>query len=195
MKKLMSFLTATAVLFATTASAQTKWKIDKVHSSLRFNVSHMTVSEVEGTFKTWDGTVENTKPDFSDAKISFTIDVNSIFTDQENRDNHLKSDDFFNAAKYPTIKFESTSMQALGGNKYKLTGNLTIRDVTKTVSWDVTYGGTLVGQRGTKAGFKATTTVDRMAYGLKWDRVTEAGGLVVGKDVEVTVKLELDQVK
>jgi polyisoprenoid-binding protein YceI len=155
----------------------------------------MTVSEVEGTFKTWDGTVENTKPDFTDAKIAFTIDVNSIFTDQENRDNHLKSDDFFNAAKYPTIKFESTSMQALGGNKYKLTGNLTIRDVTKTVSWDVTYGGTLVGQRGTKAGFKATTTIDRMAYGLKWDRVTEAGGLVVGKDVEVTVKLELDQVK
>ncbi|MBZ5857495.1 YceI family protein [Flavihumibacter profundi] len=195
MKRWKSILAVVAIFLAGTVSAQTKWKVDKVHSSVRFSVTHMTISEVEGTFKTWDGTIENTKPDFTDAKIAFTIDVNSITTENENRDNHLKSDDFFNAAKFPAIKFESTTMQSLGNNKYKLNGNLTIRDITKPVSFDVTYGGTLTGSRGTKAGFKATTTIDRMAYGLKWDRATEAGGLVVGKDVEVTIKLELDQIK
>ena len=182
-------------LFANSLSAQTKWKLDKNHSNVRFSVSHMVVSESEGTFKIWEGSVENVKSDFSDAKISFSIDVNSINTDNENRDKHLKSDDFFNAEKFPTIRFESTSMQALGNNKYKLNGNLTIREVTKPVSFDVTYGGSITGQRGTKAGFKATTTINRFDYGLKWDRATETGGLVVGKDVDVTVKVELDQVK
>ncbi|HEY8396783.1 MAG TPA: YceI family protein, partial [Flavihumibacter sp.] len=109
--------------------------------------------------------------------------------------NHLKSDDFFNAEKYPTIKFEGTSMKPLGNNKYELTGNLTIRDVTKQVTWNVTHGGILAGSRGKKAGFKATTTINRFDYGLKWDRATETGGLVVGKEVEITVKLELDEVK
>ncbi|KIC96332.1 YceI family protein [Flavihumibacter solisilvae] len=195
MKKWKMLLFVAGSLFATSLSAQTKWKLDKNHSNVRFSVSHMVVSESEGTFKIWDGSVENGKPDFSDAKISFSIDVNSINTENENRDKHLKSDDFFNAEKYPTIKFESTSMQSLGNNKYKLNGNLTIREVTKPVTFDVTYGGSIAGQRGTKAGFKATTTINRFDYGLKWDRATETGGLVVGKDVDVTVKVELDQVK
>lgn len=194
MKRMKTMLAAAALLIAGTVSAQTKWKLDKTHSNVRFTVTHMTVSEVEGSFKIWDGSVENTKSDFSDAKISFTIDVNSVNTDNENRDKHLKSDDFFNAEKFPAIKFESTSFQPLGGNKYKLNGNLTVRDITKPVTFDVTYGGTITGQRGTKAGFKAVTTIDRLAFGLKWDRATEAGGLVVGKDVEVSVKIELDQV-
>ncbi|HOA36854.1 MAG TPA: YceI family protein [Flavihumibacter sp.] len=184
-----------ALMLSTNLSAQTKWTLDKTHSSVRFSVSHMVVSEAEGTFKSWNGTVENTKPDFTDAKIAFTIDVSSINTDNENRDNHLKSPDFFDAQKFPTIKFESTSMQALGDNKYKLNGNLTIKDVTKPVTFDVTYGGSITGQRGTKAGFKATTTINRFDYNLKWDRATETGGLVVGKDVEITVKIELDQAK
>ncbi|MCA0397555.1 MAG: YceI family protein [Bacteroidetes bacterium] len=184
-----------ALMLNTNLSAQTKWTLDKTHSSVRFSVSHMVVSEAEGTFKSWNGTVENTKPDFTDAKIAFTIDVSSINTDNENRDNHLKSPDFFDAQKFTTIKFESTSMQALGDNKYKLNGNLTIKDVTKPVTFDVTYGGSITGQRGTKAGFKATTTINRFDYNLKWDRATETGGLVVGKDVEITVKIELDQAK
>lgn len=195
MKRWKLLLAATALFAGITASAQTKWKLDKSHSSVRFSVTHMVVSEAEGTFKMWDGTVEHSKPDFSDAKISFTVDVNSINTDNERRDGHLKSDDFFNAEKFPTMKFESTSMQFLGGNKYKLNGNLTIRDITKPVSFDVTYGGILAGSRGRKAGFKATTTINRFDYNLKWDRATETGGLVVGKDVEVTVKVELDEVK
>ncbi len=172
----------------------TKWTVDKPHSFVKFSVSHMVVSEAEGTFKVFDGTVEHTKADLSDAKINFSIDVNSINTENENRDKHLKSDDFFNAEKFPTMKFESTSLQPLGNNKYKLTGNLTIRDITKPVTFDVTYGGTITSQGKTKAGFKATTTLNRFDYNLKWSAATETGGMVVGKEVEVSLKLELNKV-
>lgn len=195
MRKLNLLMLTTALALGMSATAQTKWKLDKGHSSVRFSVNHMVVSEAEGTFKMWDGTVEHGKDDFSDAKINFTVDVNSINTDNERRDGHLKSDDFFNAEKYPTIKFESTSMKPLGNNKYELKGNLTIRDVTKPVTFQVSHGGVIAGGRGRKAGFNATTTINRFDYNLKWDRATETGGLVVGKDVEVTVKVELDEVK
>jgi polyisoprenoid-binding protein YceI len=195
MKKMNLLLAGLVSLAFMGAQAQTNWKLDKVHSSIRFSVSHMVVSESEGTFKAFDGTVSNTKADFSDAKINFTIDVNSIATENEGRDKHLKSDDFFNAEKYPTIKFESTSLKPLGGNKYKLTGNMTVRDVTKPVEFDVTYGGVINTQRGRKAGFKATTTINRQDFNLKWSRTVEAGGLAVGNDVEVVIKVELDEVK
>jgi polyisoprenoid-binding protein YceI len=173
----------------------TKWAVDKAHSSVKFSVTHLVISEVEGSFKIFDGNVENSKDDFSDAKINFTIDVNSVNTDNENRDKHLKSDDFFNAEKYPSMKFESNSFALVAGNKYKLTGNLTIRDVTKPVTFDVTFGGIAKTQRGNKAGFKATATINRFDYNLKWSAATETGGLVVSKDVEITVKLEMNEVK
>ncbi|MBL7767862.1 MAG: YceI family protein [Flavipsychrobacter sp.] len=195
MRKLNLLMMTAALALGMSATAQTKWKLDKGHSSVRFSVNHMVVSEAEGTFKMWDGTVEHSKDDFSDAKINFTVDVNSINTDNERRDGHLKSDDFFNAEKFPTMKFESTSMKPLGNNKYELKGNLTIRDVTKPVTFQVTHGGVLAGSRGRKAGFKATTTINRFDYNLKWDKATETGGLIVGKEVEVTVKVELDEVK
>ena len=171
-----------------------KWSVDKSHSFIKFSVSHMVVSEAEGTFKVFDGTVEHTKADFSDAKINFTVDVNSINTENENRDKHLRSDDFFNSEKFPTMKFESTSLQPLGNNKYKLIGNLTIRDVTKPVAFDVTYGGSITSKGKTKSGFKATTTINRLDYNLKWSAATETGEMVVGKDVEISVKLELNKV-
>jgi polyisoprenoid-binding protein YceI len=175
--------------------AATKWAIDKTHSNVKFTVTHLVISEVEGYFKIFDGSMEHSKPDFSDAKINFSVDINSINTDNENRDNHLKSDDFFNAQKFPQMKFESTSFTPLGNNNYKLTGNLTIRDVTKPVTFDVTYGG--IANMGTtvKSGFRAKTTINRFDYGLKWDKATETGGLVVGKDVNITVNAELNQVK
>lgn len=168
-----------------------KWSLDKAHSNVKFTITHLVVSEVEGTFKLFDGSMENTKNDFSDAKISFTVDVNSINTDNDYRDKHLKSDDFFNAEKYPSMKFESTSFTPQGGNKYKLAGNLTIRDVTKPVVFDVTYGGTVTAMGGERVGFKAKTTINRFDYNLKWDKATEAGGLVVSKEVEITVNVEL----
>jgi len=194
MKRVLSLVIAGALLAGTAASAQTKWTVDKGHSNVKFSVTHMVVSEMEGTFKVFDGTMEHTKDDFSDAKINFTIDVASVNTDNERRDNHLKSDDFFNVEKFPKMSFTSTSVKALGNNKYELTGNLTIRDVTKPVTFQVTHGGVLNTSRGAKAGFKATATINRFDYNLKWDRATEAGGLVVGKDVAIQVNVELDKV-
>ncbi len=185
---------AIAALAGLSASAQTKWTVDKTHSNVKFTVTHMVVSEMEGTFKVFDGTMENTKPDFSDAKVNFSIDVASVNTDNERRDGHLKSDDFFNAEKFPKMTFVSTSVKPLGNNKYELAGNLTIRDVTKPVVFQVTHGGVLTTSRGAKAGFKATTTINRFDYNLKWDRATETGGLVVSKDVEIQVNVEMDKV-
>ena len=173
----------------------TKWTLDKSHSNLKFTVTHMVVSETEGSFKIFDGTIEHTKPDMSDAKINFTVDMNSINTENENRDKHLKGDDFFNAEKYPTATFVGKSFKPLGDNKYELTGDLTIRDVTKSVKFAVRFGGIATSSRGDKAGFKATTTINRFDYNLKWDRATEAGGLVVGKDVDITVLLEMNKAK
>lgn len=173
----------------------TKWTLDKSHSNLKFTVTHMVVSETEGSFKIFEGSVEHTKADMSDAKINFTVDINSINTDNENRDKHLKSDDFFNAEKYSIATFVGTSFKPLGNNKYELIGNLTIRDITKPVKFDVRFGGIAASTRGDKAGFKATTTINRFDYNLKWDRTTEAGGLVVGKDVDVTVLLEMNKAK
>lgn len=188
-------LVAGALLVGNAAGAQTKWKVDKTHSNVKFSVQHMVISEVEGNFKMFDGTMENTKADFSDAKINFSVDVASVNTDNENRDGHLKADDFFNAEKFPKMTFVSTSVKPVGTGKYQIAGNLTIRDVTKPVVFDVTHGGVIKTQRGSKAGFKAKTTIDRFAYGLKWSRTTEAGGLAVGKDVEIVVNVEMDSVQ
>jgi polyisoprenoid-binding protein YceI len=168
----------------------TNWTIDKPHTNAKFSVSHLVISDVEGLFKTIDGSMTFSKADFSDAKIDFTVEVASLSTDNEMRDNHLKSDDFFNAAKFPQIKFTSTSFTPLGDNKYKLVGNLTIRDITKSVSFDVKYGGTITAMGGTHIGFKATTTLNRFDYNLKFDKTTPDGANIVGKDVEITVNVD-----
>jgi polyisoprenoid-binding protein YceI len=166
------------------------WTVDKAHTSVKFTVSHLVISDVEGRFKTFDGTMESSKADFSDAKINFTVDVASVNTDNENRDNHLKSPDFFDAAKFPQMKFVSTSFVPLGDNKYTLVGNLTIRDVTKPVSFDVKFGGTAVAMGGTHAGFKATTKINRFDFNLKWNNTTDVGGAVVGSDVEIKIDVD-----
>ena len=175
------------------ADAASKWSIDKAHSNVKFSATHLVVSEVDGSFKIFDGGMENTKPDFSDAKINFTVDVNSVNTDNDMRDKDLKSDNFFNAEKYPAMKFQSTSFTPEGGNKYKLAGNLTIRDITKPVVFDVVYGGTAVMMGKTKIGFRAKTTINRFDYNLKWNKATEAGGLVVSKDIDLAVNVEMNK--
>jgi polyisoprenoid-binding protein YceI len=176
-------------LSASSPDQATNWTLDKPHTNVKFSVSHLVISDVDGKFKSFDGTMTNTKPDFSDAKINFSADVSSISTDNDQRDAHLKSDDFFNEAKFPQIKFESTSFVPLGNNKYTLVGNLTIRDVTKAVTFDVKYGGT-VNMYGTHIGFKATTTINRFDYNLKFSATTESGGMVVGKDVDITLNVD-----
>lgn len=198
MKTTAKYLTAVlfSILISGTIFAQTKWNLDNSHSNVKFTVTHLVISEVDGFFKTFTGTMTSSKPDFTDAQIEFSVDVASINTENDGRDNHLKSDDFFNAEKYPKMIFKSISMKKISGNKYELVGDLTIRDVTKKVKFAVTYGGTVKDPWGnTKAGFKATTTINRLEYGLKWNTLTEAGGAVVGPDVDITINASFTQAK
>ena len=192
MKKLTLFFAFALIFQFSTFAQTTNWALDASHSSVQFSVSHLVISETTGKFKKYDVSVQADKADFSDAKISFTADVNSIDTENADRDKHLKSDDFFNAEKFPQIKFVGKSLKKGKGNNYTLTGDLTIRDVTKSVTFDVVYGGTVKDPWGnTKAGFKIVGKVSRQAYGLKWNTLTEAGGAVVGDEVEFTCKIEL----
>lgn len=190
MKKVFLFLVAVSISVA--SFAQTKWTVDPMHSFVNFSVKHSGISFVDGSFKKFDGSFVSAKEDLTDAKVNFTVDVNSISTSVEMRDNHLKTDDFFNAEKYPTMTFESTTFKKIKGNTYALAGKLTIRDVTKNVVFAVTYGGTAKDQQGnTKAGFVATTNINRLDYNIKFDP-TGAG---VGKDVTITLNLQFAQAK
>jgi polyisoprenoid-binding protein YceI len=192
MKRTTSVLIA--ILIATAfVSAQSEWKLDKVHSSITFSVRHMVISDVVGSFKDFAIDLKSEKDDFSDAQVQCTIKVGSISTDNERRDGHLKSDDFFNAEKFPEIKFKASSFEKLGDNKYKITGDMTIRDVTKTVTFDATLNGTLKTNRGVLSAWKATTTINRFDYNLKWNKTLETGGLMVGQDVIITMNLELNK--
>lgn len=192
MKNLTTIL---SLAMSTMAFAQTNWKLDNSHSNVKFAVEHLAVSETEGNFKSFDGTLVSKNADFTDADINFTVDVKSINTDNEMRDKHLQGDDFFNAEKYPQMKFKSSSFKKVSGNKYILEGDLTIRDVTKKVKFDVVYRGTQKDPYGnTKAGFKATGSIKRMEYGLKWNVMTEAIS-VVADDVNIVVNLEYAQAK
>jgi hypothetical protein len=191
-------LTAFAAVTMLATQAQSTWKVDAVHSNVRFNVSHLVVSEVEGSFKKFEGNCVNPNAgdDFSKATIDFSIDVATINTDNEMRDNHLKGDDFFNAEKFPQMKFKSKSMTKTGDKTYKLVGDMTIRDVTKPIELTVTYGGTVKDPYGnTKAGFKVQGTINRIAYGLKWNQLTEAGGSIVGEEVSFRANLEMTKQK
>jgi polyisoprenoid-binding protein YceI len=191
--KQFGMLFAAVMLAASIGSAQGAWKMDKVHSSVQFSVKHMVISTVTGAFKDFSVDLKSDKPDFSDASVSAVIKVASISTDNTMRDGHLKSDDFFNAEKFPEIKFVSTKFEKVGDNKYKITGNLTIRDVTKEAVFDATLGGTMKTDRGTLAAWSATTVVNRFDYNLKWNKALESGGLIVGQDVTVTLNLELNK--
>jgi polyisoprenoid-binding protein YceI len=191
MKKIS--LVLITLLFATIAiSAQTSWSIDKSHSEIGFSVSHMVISDVEGQFHKYDATVETDGDNWENAKVNFTIDVASIDTDNEDRDNHLRSDEFFNAEKYPHITFVSKSMKKVDDNKYELTGDFTMRDVTKEITLDVTHRGTVTDPWGnTRAGFKIEGSVDRQDYGINWDKTLDTGGLVAGNEVEFNIGVEL----
>ena len=182
-----------ALIVSGSVFAQTKWDLDKAHSSLTFSVVHMTVAETTGTFN--DYTVDVTSPaeDFNGADVTFTAKTASINTQNERRDGHLKSPDFFDAEKFPDITFKGILSKAAG--KYQLKGKLTVKDVTKDVTWDVTYRGTLKGEKFTKAGFKMIGKIDRFEYNLKWDAKVETGGLVVGQEVEFVANIELNLAK
>jgi polyisoprenoid-binding protein YceI len=188
MKKL--FILFAGLSLAATASAQ--WTFDKAHSSINFSVTHMVVSEVDGSFKDFTGEVKSDKPDFSDLSVNFTIQVASVNTEDDKRDGHLKSADFFDAAKYPTITFKSTSVKKISDKKLELEGDLTMHGVTKKVKWDVKYNGTIKDPYGNnRAGFKATTTINRKDYGVSWNKTLDSGGVAVSDEVNLTVNTEI----
>ena len=150
------------------------------------------ITNVTGTFSKFDATLDADKEDFSDAKVTFEADINSISTNNEQRDGHLKSDDFFNAEQFPKMTFESTAITKKNDEDYELDGNLTIRDITKPVKLNVVYGGTMTDPWGqTKAGFEITGKINRKEFGLKWTAVTEAGGIVVSDDVRLNVQIQM----
>lgn len=189
-----SFLSiALSLLVIAGAQAQTNWSFDKTHSNIGFTVTHMVIAEVSGSFKDTDIKVSSPSEDFNGATIEFSAKVASIDTQNEMRDNHLKGDDFFNAEKFPEIKF--TGKLVKKGNTYSADGKLTLRDVTKDVSFPVKYMGTIKTAQFTKAGFKLSGTINRFDYNLKWDRKLETGGLVVGQEVQLSANIELNQAK
>ncbi|MFA6247741.1 MAG: YceI family protein [Mucilaginibacter sp.] len=170
--------------------ATTKWVLDPMHSEVQFKVKHLVISTVSGFFKTFEGELTTENEDFIGAEIDFSLDVNSIDTTQPQRDEHLKSAEFFDAATYPKITFKSTSFTA-DGDDYKLVGNLTIKDVTKPVTLAVEYGGNAGDFYGnTKAGFEVTGKINRKEFGLTWDGVTEAGSIVVGEDIKLSMNIQ-----
>jgi polyisoprenoid-binding protein YceI len=170
----------------------TKWGYDASHAKVGFTISHFGISETEGKFTKFDGTVLSDKPDFSDAKIDFTIDVNSVNTEDVQRDTHLKSPDFFDATTFPSITFKSKSLKSTGKNTYKLTGSLTMHGVTKEIVLDLLYKGTVVDPyKNTKAGFKITGMIDRTQFGLVWNGKLSTGDALIGNDVILDINLEL----
>ena len=164
MKKIFTLLTV--ALISTAALAQSTWKVDKAHSRLQFNITHLLVSDVDGRFKDFDATIVATKTDFSDAKVTLVAQTASVDTDNERRDTHLKSADFFDVTKNPTMNFTSTGITPAGAGKYKLTGNLTLNGVTKPVTLDFWHRGTIPGSGNKKdnAGFKVTGSIKRSDF-------------------------------
>jgi polyisoprenoid-binding protein YceI len=182
------------IVSISTVKAQNEWKLDTAHSTITFSIKHMVISSVTGYFKHFYITFNSTKEDFSDASVQGKIKVASINTDNEARDNHLKTDDFFNAEKFPDITFKSEKFEKVGENKYKIFGDLTIRDVTKKVVFDADYNGAIKTPWGNMmSSWTAVLKIDRFDYNLKWNKAIETGGLIVGKDVTITLNIELNK--
>jgi len=179
MKKLSILV---AVLFISASTFAQKWNADKAHSKVGFTVTHLMLSEVDGNFKKFDASIMSEKEDFSDAVFEFTADVNSVETGNDMRNGHLQKPDMFDAEKFPTISFKSTSISKVDAKKYKLAGNLTMKGVTKPATFDLTLNGIGKNQKTQKpiAGFKLTGTIKRTDFGI--------GGMpfaVVSEDIEI----------
>lgn len=167
------------------------WTIDPVHTEIGFKVKHLVISTVSGKFTSFEGKLDASKEDFTDGKIAFSAEVNSIHTGNEQRDGHLKSPDFFDAANHPKITFASTSVEKKDDTNYKIKGNLTIKGITKPVVFDAEFGG--IGknfQNQDVAGWELTSRLNRQDFGLTWSAVTEAGGIVVSDEVKLVANIE-----
>lgn len=191
MMKLLASLLAIAPAFAFAATSS--WSVDPAHSQVGFGVKHLVISTVRGEFKTYTGKIVLDEADVTKSTVDATIDVNSIDTKVADRDAHLKSPDFFDTAKYPSMTFKSSKVAKAGKGKLKVTGDLTLHGVTKPVVLDVATTPEVKGMQGeTRRGFAGTTKISRKAFGLTWNNLVEAGPAVGD---EVTITLELEAVK
>ena len=165
-----------------------------MHSEIQFKVKHLVISTVTGTFRNLDGGATTEHDDFDGAEVHFSLDVNSVDTNQEMRDTHLKSADFFEAETYPKIAFKSTSFKKVDDDEYVLTGDLTMKGVTKPVTLKAEYGGTAKDNYGNKKlGFEVTGKINRKEFGLTYNALTETGGLALGEDIKLIANIQLAQ--
>lgn len=168
-----------------------QWTFDAAHSSVGFTVRHMMVTNVRGSLGTVSGSLNFDPENLAASSVEASIDVAGINTGVEDRDNHLRSADFFEVETYPNITFKSTNVELSGDDSAKITGDLTIRDVTKSVILDVEFIGQTTSPYGdTRAGFESTTKIDREAFGLTWNQALEAGGVLVGKDIKISLDIQ-----
>jgi polyisoprenoid-binding protein YceI len=168
------------------------WKIDAAHSDVEFKIKHLMITNVTGYFNKYDATVETSGDDFTDAQITFEADVASITTKNEQRDQHLQAEDFFHAAQYPKLTFVSTGVKKIDNETLKITGNLTMRGVTKPVELDVEYSGIVKDPYGqTKAGFEVKGKVNRKEFGVSFNAVTDNGGVMLGEEVKLQASVQL----
>jgi polyisoprenoid-binding protein YceI len=167
------------------------WQIDKAHSDIFFTVRHMVITKVRGRFLKWEGTLVLDEQDWSKSRVEVSIDAASINTSDEKRDGHLKSADFLDAEKFPKLTFKSTKVEKASGDKLKVTGDLTIRDVTKSVTLDVEVLGKAKDPWGNnKIAFNGKVAIQREEFGAKWNQALETGGLLVGKEVDIDLELQ-----
>ena len=180
-------------LFSFASFAQNKWNVDTYHSFLNFSVKHLGISYVDGRFDSYQGVFNGNPEDLTTGDFKFTVDLNSVNTAVSMRDDHLKSADFFDVAKYPTMSFESTSIEKIQGDKYALKGNLTIKGITKPVVFELVYGGLLAddGQGNTKIGFQGVAQINRFDFDIAYDPAAQG----IAQDVEIQVNLEFNQEK
>ena len=171
---------------------KTKWNLDPAHSEIGFKVKHMMITNVSGSLGKFDVTVETEDADFTTANIGFTADLNTISTGNVDRDNHLKSADFFDVGNYPKMQFISTKFEKKNDEEYLLHGNLTIREVTKPVRFEVNFGGIGKDPWGNeKAGFAVSGKVNRTDFKLNWNAALETGGVLVGEEVKLYAEIQL----
>jgi polyisoprenoid-binding protein YceI len=173
--------------------ANVRWVVDPAHSEIQFKVKHLMITTVTGYFERFNIEAETTDDQFTDAtKVIFTADVDSINTNNEQRDTHLRSADFFHAEEHGQVRFEGRNYENVGGERYKLHGDLTIRGVTKPITVDVEFGGIVVDPYGqTKAGFTVSGKISRKEFGLTWNAVTEAGSVVVSDEIRLLAEVQL----
>ncbi len=196
MKKILSIFSILFVVALAANAQQTRWVIDKAHTKILFTISHMVISDVSGQFHDYEAEILADKPDFSDLKINISIDVKSIDTDNPKRDDHLRSADFFDVAKYPEMTFVSKTMKKTGDKTYQLSGDFTMHGITKKITLDVKYSGTITDPWGnTRAGFKLTGSLDRGDFGLKYNSVMDNGGLLIGEEVNIICNVEIVKAK